>query len=201
MKVYIVRHGETLWNAQKKLQGWSDIELNEKGRELAGITAEALKEIPFDIAYTSPLIRAKETAQIIAGDRNIKIIEDERIKEIGIGEAEGRRFDEIITDKCENNFSKFFDKPEEYVPYKGGETFEMLCARAEDFIKNVIMKETHENILVTAHAAIIKAMLKCINNTQIKDLWGDKFHKNCAVTTVEKIGDKLNIIEEARIYY
>lgn len=201
MKIYIIRHGETIWNAAGKLQGWSDIELNEKGREAARITAKALEDVNFDIAYTSPLIRARETAEIIIGDRNIQIINDERIKEICIGEAEGRVYDELIKEKVENNFSKFFEEPENYIPYSGGETFEILCKRAKDFIDNVLMKETHENILVVSHAAMIKALLKCIKNIEIKDFWGESFQKNCAVTILEKDSDRLKIIEEAKIYY
>ena len=61
MKIYFVRHGETIWNKEKKIQGQSDIPLNEYGRELAYVTANALQDIPFDIVYSSPLIRAKET--------------------------------------------------------------------------------------------------------------------------------------------
>ena len=61
MKLYLIRHGETDWNKEFKIQGSSDIELNEYGRELAFITREGLRHIPFDIAYTSPLKRAKET--------------------------------------------------------------------------------------------------------------------------------------------
>lgn len=69
MKLYLIRHGETDWNKEFKIQGSSDIELNEYGRELAFITREGLRHIPFDIAYTSPLKRAKETAEIILGGR------------------------------------------------------------------------------------------------------------------------------------
>ena len=59
MKIYLMRHGETDYNKNKMIQGQCDIELNEYGRELARITAEGLKEVPFDVVYTSPLIRAK----------------------------------------------------------------------------------------------------------------------------------------------
>ena len=69
MRIYIMRHGETDWNRENKIQGRVDIPLNENGRELARITAEKLKKIPFAAAITSPLIRAKETAEIIMGDR------------------------------------------------------------------------------------------------------------------------------------
>ena len=71
MNIYVIRHGETDWNAGRRIQGRSDIPLNEKGRQLAKVTAEALKDIVFGAAYSSPLKRAMETARIILRDRDI----------------------------------------------------------------------------------------------------------------------------------
>ena len=61
MRLYIMRHGETAWNAQKKIQGVADIPLDGKGKELAKITGWALRDVDFDRVITSPLNRAKET--------------------------------------------------------------------------------------------------------------------------------------------
>ena len=85
MKLYIIRHGETVWNTEGRLQGKEDIELNENGIRLAKVTAEAMRDIPFDLAITSPLKRARQTAELIVGDRKIPVIEDERIEEITFG--------------------------------------------------------------------------------------------------------------------
>ena len=68
MEVYIIRHGETIWNAAGKLQGSMDIELNEKGRAAAGALGERLEGVSFDRIYASPLIRAYETACLIKGN-------------------------------------------------------------------------------------------------------------------------------------
>ena len=81
LKVYLIRHGETDWNSVRKLQGQTDIRLNDYGIELAKLTAEGLKDVDFDLIYSSPLIRAVETAQIIKGDRELEIHTDDRIKE------------------------------------------------------------------------------------------------------------------------
>ena len=90
MKIYFVRHGETEWNKQKRIQGRVDIPLDEFGRMLARKTATGLAEIPFDVCYSSPLSRAKETATIILEGRDIPIIEDDRIIEMAFGEYEGK---------------------------------------------------------------------------------------------------------------
>ena len=89
MKLYLIRHGETDWNKTRRLQGQVDIPLNDFGRKLARETAPALQTVPFEVVYTSPLLRAKETAELVIGDRKIPMIEDTRIMEMGFGEYEG----------------------------------------------------------------------------------------------------------------
>ena len=83
MKLYLIRHGETDWNKERKLQGKSDIELNTFGRTLARKTAKHLRDLSFDLAITSPLKRAKETAEILLEGREIPLLEDERLAEMG----------------------------------------------------------------------------------------------------------------------
>ena len=73
MILYIVRHGETEWNKMHKVQGRTDILLNDYGRRLAEETAEGMRKIPIDLGFTSPLLRAKETAQIILKGRDIPL--------------------------------------------------------------------------------------------------------------------------------
>ena len=89
MMLYIVRHGETDWNREHKVQGRTDIPLNDYGRRLARETAEGMKDIPIDLCFTSPLLRAKETAQIILEGRNVPLCDEERIQEISFGRYEG----------------------------------------------------------------------------------------------------------------
>lgn len=94
MILYIVRHGETEWNKMGKIQGKTDISLSEDGRKLAQKTADGLKNIKFDYIFSSPLERAYETACIIKGDRDIEIVKDERLIEVGFGLYEGTVVDE-----------------------------------------------------------------------------------------------------------
>ena len=73
MKLYIMRHGETAWNVEGRLQGQTDTELNENGVRLAKVTAEGLKNIPFDLGISSPLRRAKHTAELVLAGRNVPL--------------------------------------------------------------------------------------------------------------------------------
>ena len=85
MMLYIVRHGETEWNRLHKVQGHTDIPLNDYGKHLAEETAEGMKDISIDLGFTSPLLRAKETAQILLRGRNVPLFEEEKIEEISFG--------------------------------------------------------------------------------------------------------------------
>ena len=98
MEIYIVRHGETVWNKKKLLQGRTDIELSDKGRELARITGENLRDTHFDMVFSSPLKRAYETASLIVGDRDIPIVKNDLIKEMCFGNWEGQNMSELLAD-------------------------------------------------------------------------------------------------------
>ena len=120
MKLYLIRHGETDWNKVHRIQGSSDIELNEYGRELAFMTREGLRHVPFDIGYTSPLKRAKETGEIILGGRNVPLYEDDRVREACFGAFEGATLKEL--EDRDDPFLKFFDDPVHFERTGGCET-------------------------------------------------------------------------------
>ena len=89
MKLYLIRHGETDYNKQKRNQGRIDIPLNEYGRELAVKTKAGLADIPFSLCLSSPLVRARETAELILEGRPVPIFTDRRIIEMAFGVWEG----------------------------------------------------------------------------------------------------------------
>lgn len=80
--LYIMRHGRTDWNERHKLQGRTDIPLNANGRQMAEKAREEYADVHFDVCYCSPLIRARETAEIVLRGRDIPIIPDERLVEM-----------------------------------------------------------------------------------------------------------------------
>lgn len=181
MELYIIRHGETYWNHEHRIQGRSDISLNSAGRELAGKTGESLEQTAFDVIYSSPLIRAYETANLIRGHRNIPIIRDDRLQEVSFGICEGDSLDKLNGDLTSPSHY-FFDRPELYVPPEGGETLEDLCARASGFLKNEIepKEKDFSRIMIVAHAALNKALLCHIMQHGIKDFWSGGRLLNCS---------------------
>lgn len=203
MKIYMIRHGETDWNKVFRLQGHADISLNEAGRGLARITAEALNDIPFTRIYTSPLQRAKETALIIKGERDIPVIEEERIKEISFGIYEGYHCSENNYDIPDPDFINFFKKPEAYIPPKEAESIEDLCKRTTDFLMELVHNKemTEETILISTHGAAIRGLLSTVHKRSKSQFWEGGVHKNCAVTLLNVTNGNIELVEEAKIYY
>ena len=144
MKLYVIRHGETEANKEGRFQGWLDNPLNEKGIELAEITGKEMKGIKIDGCYSSPLIRARQTAEIIlreSGNENAPIICDDRIKEINMGAWEGKRF---RTEPREVPFEvakEFFNRPFEFPGFPEGETARQVCERTQSFLKELTAAE------------------------------------------------------------
>ncbi len=100
MKILVTRHGQTGWNLEKRIQGWSDNPLNEFGINQANILRDKLKNVNIDICYSSPLFRAAKTAQIVLGYNNddarkCPIWYDKRIRERGFGTLEGKLTSEV----------------------------------------------------------------------------------------------------------
>ena len=203
MKLYFIRHGETDWNVAKRFQGRSDIPLNEEGRRLARVTAKALEDVPFTRIYTSPLKRAYETAMIIRGKRNIPVIEEPAIIEIGFGEYEGLCVGEDGYNIPDAKFLYFLDKPEAYEPPKGAESIEDLKKRTADFLQNIVHNNSLENdtILVSTHGAALRGLLSYFNPAGIDKFWQGGVHRNCAVTIVQVENGKACIIVEGKTYY
>lgn len=204
MRLFIIRHGETDWNKTRRVQGRTDIPLNDYGRHLAEETALGMKDIRIDRAYTSPLLRAKETAQIILKGRGIRLIEDPRIQEFSFGVYEGMCCGGQDPSPQSRAFNLFFTKTDQYVPPEGGETVEQLYERTGSFLSEIcgMHGAENDNILISSHGAALTALLNRIKgNLSVKDFWKDEVPPNCAVTIVEVDSGVPRIVREGVIYY
>lgn len=203
MNIYLIRHGETDQNKKRCLQGRSDIELNEYGCELARKTAQALKDVRFDLIFTSPLKRARKTAEILRGERNIPIIEEKRLIEISFGEYEGLCYGKEHYSIPDQNFIFFFEKPECYKVPPKGESFESVIKRTGEFLQKLVQDPVYQdkNILLSTHGCALKAVLAGVRGTPLSDFWGKGVHKNCAVTLLEAKDGRIRVVEEGRIWY
>lgn len=204
MRLYIVRHGETDWNRIHRVQGRTDIPLNDYGRHLARETAEGMKDIRIDLGYTSPLLRAKETAQIILGDRDVPLYEDSRIEELSFGSYEGMSAAGGEKDAQSEAFNRFFTDTANYIPPRDAETVPQLYERTGDFLAEICAREDlrDKSVLVSTHGAAMTALLNRIRgNLSVSEFWRDEVPPNCSVTEVEIRDAKPQIIREGVIYY
>ena len=204
MKMYIIRHGQTPWNARKCLQGRSDVDLNENGIYLAELTGKALRDVTFDMAFTSPLIRAKHTAQCILAGREVPIIEDERLIEISFGIYEGCCYAEENRQVPQQWIENFFHAPQDYVAAPGGESLDDVEKRTQDFMEDICSRKELQDktILVSTHGCALRGLLNSIRESNREDYWHGGVSKNCAVSIVTcNRGEKPVLVEENHIYY
>lgn len=178
MTLYLVRHGETEWNLEHKLQGTRDISLDDKGRE----QARALRReneaagLTFDRVYVSPLSRARETARLITGLPEEAFVIDPRLIEMAFGRIEGTRynfFDDPWDPSLPENLHMFTHHPSRYRAPEDGETFESVIARAGAFLED-LKKEAgeEETVLIVSHGALLHGLMFHLNHrTDLETFW------------------------------
>lgn len=146
MNILIVRHGQTDYNKERKLQGWTDNPLNENGKQQALRTKMKLEKEPIDIILCSPLTRAKQTAAIINANRKIPTIYDDRLRERDFGEFEGIA---IADFKPYEVWSYKQDKQ-----YEKAESTKDFLNRIYEFLEEIQKEYKGKNILIVAHAGV-----------------------------------------------
>ncbi|MDO4621645.1 MAG: histidine phosphatase family protein [Eubacteriales bacterium] len=203
MRLYVIRHGETGWNALRKLQGQQGADLNEKGIKLAEMTAEGLKDVPFDLCYSSPLIRARHTADILLSRHTgVPVIEEERLKEVSFGVWEGKC---VARDRMEvpaEQFDKFRTDTFRYVPPQGGESAKDVIRRSGTFFDELIIdpRLQDKTILIAAHAFLLRAFLHRLYKDPT-DFWNGGIPVNCAVSIVDVNNGVPVLVQDDGIYY
>lgn len=152
MKLYIIRHGQTDWNVQGRIQGRQDIPLNAAGRSQAQMLAKGMEKRPVTAIYSSPQLRAMETAKALAGNQGVEVIPLPELVEIGYGDWEGRTASDILT-KERKLYEEWWQHPATVAP-PGGETLNQVdarCKKAWEQIKGEIKGDT----AVVAHGGTL----------------------------------------------
>ena len=169
--LYIIRHGQTDWNVQHRLQGRTDIPLSDEGRRMAEAARLACRDVHFDICFSSPLIRAKETAEILLRDRNVPILTDNRLMEMGFGDYEGLADSFQIPD-CPINV--LFHAPEKYIsPPGGAESLDDLFARTGTFLQECVypLLQEGKDVLIVGHGAMNSSIISRIRHLPREQFW------------------------------
>jgi broad specificity phosphatase PhoE/8-oxo-dGTP pyrophosphatase MutT (NUDIX family) len=192
--LYLIRHGETVWNVEGRFQGHKDSPLTSLGERQARWLRMALKDIEFDAIYSSTSPRAYRTADIIRGKREVAIETSDRLMEIHLGCWEGKPRTEI-----ENIFPEdhhlFWSAPHAYVPSNGGESFPQLQNRVIQEMKDIIWKHRDGNVLIVTHAIALKAIMAWFKGDPLENLWSPPIIQPTALNKVVIEGDDACSIE------
>ena len=169
MRIFLIRHGETEWNRQNRLQGDSDIHLSPEGFHQAKSLADHVPFQHVDAIYSSDLTRAVTTAEILAERFNLTVNEMPELRETNFGDWEGRFISELAAE-FPKEFGRFFTDPERCHP-PHGETFLESQARAMIGIREIISKHDNQNIVVVTHGAVIRLILGAALDMPIHKMW------------------------------
>ncbi|SDE84893.1 alpha-ribazole phosphatase [Sporomusa acidovorans] len=181
-RLIIIRHGQTLWNLERKYQGHSDIALSDKGIKQAEAVAARLAKEKIDAVYASDLSRACKTAEYIAARHNLKVNITPELREIKFGEWEGLTYDQI-TARWPGMLGKLWTTPDE-LEIPGGESFHQLKERAYAAIQKIIKEHPGQTVAVVAHGGTIGTILCAVLDIHLNHVWSIK-QDNTAVNIIE----------------
>jgi uncharacterized phosphatase len=181
--INLIRHGQTDWNAENRYQGSSDVPLNGTGRQQAHLLGESMRGESWDVIYSSPSVRALDTAKAVAAAIGVDagaIITDHDFMERGYGEAEGLTGPEREAKWPEGD-------------WPGLEQWEDAAARSIKALRRVVEAHPGERILVVCHGGIINAILATLSDGEVGT--GKTVIDNTSRTTIDVDGDAWTIGE------
>lgn len=166
MKLYILRHAETEWNREDRIQGQMDSPITLEGKEAIAAMARHLASVPFDCCYTSDLSRARQTAEGLLNSRRVPIIEEEALRELPLGPWEGMLFKDILSDPLAQDYLK---APETY-HREGYMDFYDLYDKLSAFLRR-LERSGHEHVLIVGHGVSIRALYHVMEKVAVEDFW------------------------------
>lgn len=168
-KIILVRHGETAWTPVNRIQGWLDIELNEKGLRQAERIAKELKRKKIDAIYSSELSRAYETARIIARGHKLKVKKDINLNELNQGKWQG-----LLVKEARRKYKELYRRWEEEplsVRPPGGESILDLYERAIHILREIAKKYPKGKVVIVGHK-VVNTAIKCYSKgINLSNVW------------------------------
>ena len=183
LNLYIVRHGQTEWNRERRLQGRQNSPLTSEGMLNAKKLGERLQVIDFDCVYVSPSGRAIETleAMNVSDDSPVHIVDD--LNEISFGDWEGKSDHEIGQMDV---FKTFWSNPSQYDHRSNqGEDMTDFLNRVSAAIQQITQSNSHGNVLIVTHGMVIQAILCEVRQAKLSELWFDDEIEGTSLTVIE----------------
>ena len=192
LNLYIVRHGQTEWNLEKRMQGQKDSPLTELGREQADKLRHSLENIKWDAIYSSSSQRALTTANIIRSNQEIPIILRDELQEMSFGDWEGKLLKDIAESEPQKN-EDFWMSPDLYVASSGEDFFDVE-KRVTKEIKKIVERHSAGNILLVTHTVIVKLLMAYFEKRPLEALWNPPYIQPTALCRVEIENEQVNIL-------
>lgn len=164
--VLVLRHGETSWNRDGRIQGHTDIALNARGLAQARSLAQALHDEPLTAIYSSDLKRARQTAEHIAQGRGVPVLEEPELRERAFGRFEGLNWTRINEDFPQD--AARWRQREPDFPVGGGETLSVFSARCEAALRRLIARHAGASIAVVAHGGVLDCFYRLANGLDLQ---------------------------------
>lgn len=180
--IYLTRHGETEWNLQGKFQGFGDSPLTARGIKQAEGLAKRIDKLPIDAIYSSDLKRAKHTAEILRGNRDIPIIEREALREKAFGSWEGLTYYDIATVR-KVDLENYFRNPSLNLP-EDGEAYQDFTARVLRQMSTIEKDHPGQSVLVVTHGLVLKVLLAYYEGIDLENIHDIPLPKQASLTMV-----------------
>ena len=169
-QIIFLRHGQAKNNVDKILAGRTEgVPLTETGISQAQHAAELLTHMKIGAIYSSPIQRAKHTAEIVGEKNSIDVTIDDRLIELDMGKFTGKSYSEIISERG-NVFEKFYNGDLE-IAHNGVETFDQVKKRVKSIVDHVIEKHEDQNVVLVTHMDPIKAMISTVVDLSPQNLF------------------------------
>ncbi len=183
MRLHLIRHGQTNWNAIRRAQGQSDSGLTELGRQQA--TALRSELITHNIAsvYCSSSLRTRQTAELLFQDREIRLQLLDTLREIFLGPWEGQLYEDIAKE-YPDAYQQFWHAPHLFA-LADAESFSALQQRAMTAIANICQQDQDDDIAIVSHGALIKSLLCHYECRPLAQLWEPPQMHNCSHSILE----------------
>jgi phosphoserine phosphatase len=194
LTIYLTRHGLTEWNVNRRMQGWGNGELTEKGVNDAKALGKRLADVPIDKVYSSSSKRAYETAQYIIGDREISLIQMDDLREMNFGDWDGRIREEVEAEYPED-FKIFWETPHLY-DRNSGETFEHVRKRAIRALEHIIEENKEGTVLIVTHSIFLRVLMTYIKDIPLSDVFKATPPGNTSLFKLEVKDGELSLIFE-----
>lgn len=191
-RLFLTRHGQTVWNLEGRMQGSKDSELTDKGRFQALQLGRRMENVNIDVVYSSSSSRAFHTAKLILGERKIDIIKLDELKEMNFGIWEGMLFDDIQEEYPDEHYA-FWNTPH-LLKKCPGESFEAFKSRVAKTIEGIIKENEGRDILVVAHALVVKFIMSHFENIPLEKIFDDRIIQPASLCEIEIHGEHVRIV-------